>query len=176
MVTVIILTLNDYAVSIYLDLLCIRDNWKSKMLSDLRTNLSCITIDSLTACDDQIIVKLSDRTSDCCRCCPGISTTKYTVCYKNTLVSAHSDCFLKNICSLWKSHCKNCNLSAILILQSKSCLKTSLIIWVHNCEHCSSIQCTIWVELYATLCIRYLLNTYDNFHDKYLLTLTSLLR
>ena len=79
MVTVIILTLNDYAVSIYLDLLCIRDNWKSKMLSDLRTNLCSITIDSLTSCDDQIILQVAECSCKGLGGCPGISTAEYAV-------------------------------------------------------------------------------------------------
>ena len=52
MITIIIYTLNYYAVPINLDFLCIRDNRKTKMLSDLRTNLSGITIDSLTTCNN----------------------------------------------------------------------------------------------------------------------------
>ena len=60
MVTILILSLNDNRITLNLDILCIRDDRKSKMLSDLRTNLSSITIDSLTTCDDKIIVELSD--------------------------------------------------------------------------------------------------------------------
>ena len=52
MISVLILALNDYRISLNLDILSIRDYRKSKMLSDLWSNLCCITIDSLTTCDD----------------------------------------------------------------------------------------------------------------------------
>jgi hypothetical protein len=56
MISVLILTLNDYGISLNLDILSIRDYRKSKMLSDLWSYLCGITIDSLTSCDNQIII------------------------------------------------------------------------------------------------------------------------
>ena len=49
----------NYAVTVNFNVFCIRDNWNIKMFRNLWSNLSCITIDSLTSCDDQIIVKIS---------------------------------------------------------------------------------------------------------------------
>ena len=57
----------------------------SKVLGDLRTYLSGITIDSLTACDDQVVIAgFRSAACDCLGSSPCICTTKYTVSYKNT--------------------------------------------------------------------------------------------
>ena len=49
MISVIELTLNDYAVTFYFDLLSVGNYRNSKMLGNLGSNLCSITIDSLTA-------------------------------------------------------------------------------------------------------------------------------
>ena len=52
MISIVILTLNDNAVAFNLDILCVGDQRKVKMLSDLRTYLSGVTVDSLTTSND----------------------------------------------------------------------------------------------------------------------------
>ena len=56
MVSVLVLTLYDHAVALDLDVLGVADNRKAKVLGDLRTNLCGISIDRLTASDDQIVL------------------------------------------------------------------------------------------------------------------------
>ena len=64
MISVIILSLNDNLVSFNLEILCIGDDRKLEVLSDLGTNLCGIAVDCLTSGDDKIILKISDRTCD----------------------------------------------------------------------------------------------------------------
>ena len=93
MISVIILSLNDNLVSFNLEILCIGDDRKLEVLSDLGTNLCGISVDCLTSGDDEIILKISDSTCDGGGGCPGISTAEYTVCYENCLVSTHCKSF-----------------------------------------------------------------------------------
>ena len=138
------------------------------MLRDLWSNLCGITIDSLTACDDQIIINISQSAGNCCRSCPCISTTEYTVCYKNTLVSTHSKCFTKNFLSLWKTHCKNGYFHIVfahIVFNSECCFQTSFIVRVHDGKHSTSVQSTVRIKLNSALCIWNLLNTNYYFHS-----------
>ena len=84
MISVIELTLNDYAVAFHFDFLCIGDNRDSQMFGNLRSYLCGITIDSLTACDDQIIFQIADSSGNCLGGCPCISAAQYSVSYENT--------------------------------------------------------------------------------------------
>ena len=165
MVTVLILTLNDYAVTFHFDILCIRDNRNIQVLGNLWTNLCSITIDSLTACDNQIVINVTKRTGNCCRSSPSISTTEYTVCYKDTIVSTHCHCLTKNFFCFWKSHGKNSNFCTCFFFNSQCCFQTGFIIRVHDGKHRTSIQCTVRVKYNAALSIRYLFNTYYYFHE-----------
>ena len=171
MISVIILSLNNNLVSLYFQILCIGDHRDSEMLSDLGTNLSGISVDCLTSGDDEVILKISDSACDGGGGCPCISTAENSVSYKDCLVSAHCKCFSECICCLGKSHGKDCNLSAVLILKTKSCLKASLVIGIHDSEHCCSVQGTVGIELNSALCIRNLLYTNYNFHGLYFLSL-----
>ena len=76
-ISVVVLTLNNDVllslVNLY-DLLSVGNYRDLKMLGDLRTYLSGIAIDRLTAGDDQIIIKISQCTCDSLGCCPCIST------------------------------------------------------------------------------------------------------
>jgi len=164
MISIIVLTLNNNAVTFYLNILCIGNYWNIQMLRNLWSYLSGITINSLTTCDDQIIINVSKSTCDRCRSSPSISTTKYTICYQNTVICAHSHCFTKNFLSLWKTHGQYSNLCSCFIFNSKCCFQTCFIIRVHDGKHCTSVQCTIWIKLYSAFGIWNLLYTYYNFH------------
>ena len=59
MISVIILTFYDHRIAVDLDLLRIADYRDPKMLGDLRSNLCGISIDRLTAGDDQIVIQVS---------------------------------------------------------------------------------------------------------------------
>ena len=135
------------------------------MLCDLRSNLRCISIDSLTSCDDQVIVDIPESSGDSCRSSPGISTAEYTVSNEDTVISSHSHSFKKNVLCLWKTHGKYCNSSTrMCFLYTKCSLKTSLVIRVHDRKHCCTVKSSVRVKNYAALGIRNLFNTYYNFH------------
>ena len=93
MISVIILSLNDNLVAFNLKILCIGDDRKLEMLSNLRSNLCGITIDCLTSGNDKIIFKISDSTCDGGGGCPCISTAEDSVSYENCFVSAHCKSF-----------------------------------------------------------------------------------
>ncbi len=59
MIAIIILTFNDHTVTLNLNCLCIRDYRDIKVLRDLGPILCCITINSLTTCNDQIVINVS---------------------------------------------------------------------------------------------------------------------
>ena len=87
-----------------------------KVLGDLRANLCGITIDSLTAGDDQIVIQISECSCDGLGGSPGICAAENTVSNQNTLVCAHCEGFAKNCICLRKAHGQNGNLCAVLIL------------------------------------------------------------
>ena len=169
MISVIVLTLYNDRVAVNFNILCIRDNRNVQMLRNLRANLRCIPVNRLAACNNQVIVNISEGARDCRRCRPCICSAKYAVCHKNSLVRAHCHSLAKNLFCFRKSHRKNGNLGAILLFDSKCCFQTSFIIRVHNCKHCTSVKRTIRIELNSALCIRYLFYTNYYFHDMNLL-------
>ena len=57
------------------------------MFSNLWTYLRSITVNCLTASEDQVIFHVLQSTCNCGRCCPCICTTKYTVSDQNTIIS-----------------------------------------------------------------------------------------
>ena len=65
MISVIELTLYDNIFAFDFDILCIRNNRDSQMLGNLRSNLCGIAIDSLTACNNQVIIQIADSACDC---------------------------------------------------------------------------------------------------------------
>ena len=167
MISVIILTLNNDVLLFpvhFTDLLCIADYRNMKVLGKLRTNLCGITIDSLTAGDDQVIIKASYSACQSLGGSPGICTAEYTVGNQNAIVCAHSKSFTKNFISLRKTHGNNGNFCAVLILQAKSCLKSCLVIRVHDSEHCASVKSAVRVEFNSAFGIRNLFNANYNFH------------
>ena len=134
------------------------------MLGNLRSNLCGIAIDSLTACNNQVIIQIADSACDCLGGSPCISATQNSVGYQDSVVSAHSHSFTENLFCLGKTHGDNGNLCAVLIFQSQCSFQTCLVIGIHDRKHCSSVKRTIGFEFNAALCIRYLLNTNNNFH------------
>ena len=115
MISVIILSLYDNAVSLYLQLLGIGNYRDSKVLGKLRAYLCGISVDCLTACDDQIVVQVSDSSCQCLGSCPCICSAQYSVCYKDRIVCAHCQCLTKYILCLRKSHGYYGNLCAVLV-------------------------------------------------------------
>ena len=141
MITVVILTLygNLLCSFVNLDIHSVGYYGQTKVLSDLGTNLSGITVDSLTTGDDQVVLKIADSACDGGGSSPGISTAQSSVGNQDCLVSAHCYSFLQHICCLGKTHGKYGNLCTVLILKTKSSLKTCLVIRVHYSEHCCSV-------------------------------------
>ena len=74
MVSVLVLTLNNYIVTIDLDILRVGNYRKSQVFCDLRSYLCGITIDCLTAGDDQIVIQIAECTCDCGGGSPCISS------------------------------------------------------------------------------------------------------
>ena len=115
MISVFVLTFNNYAVAFNLDILRIRNNGNIEVFGNLRTYLCGISIDRLTACDNQIILQISECAGNCCGSSPCISAAKHSVRYKDTLVGTHCHRFTKNLFRFRKTHGYNCNLCAIFI-------------------------------------------------------------
>ena len=164
MITIVILSLNDEAVALNLDALCVRDADETEMLSYLRTNLSRIAIDSLTACDDQIVLEILNCCCNCRRCRPCISAAKRTAGEQNSFVSAHSESFAKSEVCLRRSHGYYCNMSAVLVFQTQSSFQTCLIVRVYDRRNAVSYQCFSYRIDLNFVCIRNLLNANYNFH------------
>ena len=116
MISVLILALYNYAVALDLDVLRIRNDRNVKMLGDLRANLCSITIDCLTAGNDQIILQISDRARKCGGGCPCVSAAEHSVGHEHALVRAHSHRLAQNLFRLGKAHRYNRYLCAVLIL------------------------------------------------------------
>ena len=116
MISVLILTFNNYAVAFNFDILRVRNNRNVKMLGNLRANLRCIAVDRLTAGNDEIILQISDRACKRSGGCPCIGAAQNPVCHKNALVRAHSHSLTQNLFCLGKPHRYNRYLRTILIL------------------------------------------------------------
>ena len=169
MVTVIILTLNDYAVSIYLDLLCIRDNWKSKVLSDLRTNLSCITIDSLTAAEDDVVVIETDGVERGGKDLGGgvsIGTAELTGGNEIAIISAHGHQLAQHAFCRRGTHGDDDDFAAGLIFQLQGSLNGVQVVGVGDGCHGGTVQRTVRLDGHLTGGIRNLLYTNNCFHCK----------
>ena len=89
MISVLILTLNNYAVAFNLDILRVRDDRNVKMLGNLRAYLSGIAVDRLTAGDDQIVLQISDRARKRGGCCPCVSRIFVTTFTSPTAAAAY---------------------------------------------------------------------------------------
>ncbi len=164
MISVLILTLNNNAVSLNFDILCIRNYRNTQMFGNLRPNLCRVTVNSLTSGNNQIVINIAKRTGNRRRCCPCICAAKHAVSNEYTFVCAHSHSFTQNFFCLWKSHSKNCYFRTHFIFYFKCCLQAGFIVRIHNGKHRTSVQCTVRIKYNAALCIRHLFNTYYYLH------------
>ena len=137
------------------------------MFRNLRTDLCGITIDSLTAGDDQIIFHILERTCNRAGSRPGIGTAKYTVRDQQCIIRTHCQRFPQNGICLRKTHGEYCDLNVfrIRILDAKCRFKACLVIRIHDRKHCLTIQCSVRFEFDAAGSIRNLLNANYNFHS-----------
>ena len=173
MISVIIHSLNDDILAVDLNALRIGDDREIEVLGDLRTDLRGITVDGLTAGDDQIVVQIPDRARDRGGRRPGVGAAEHSVGDQDGMVSAHGQSLAKDVIRLRQTHGQNGDFRAVLILQLQGSLQTGLIIRVHDGEHRASVQGAVLVKSHAALGVRYLLNANDNLHGWILLTLTD---
>ena len=164
MISVVILALYDYLVAFDLDILGIGDHRDLQMLRDLGANLRGIAVDSLTACDNQVILQIADGACNGGGGSPGIRAAQHPVCHQNALVRTHGNGLTQHVRCLGKPHGKHGYLCTVLVFQTQCRLQASFVIRVHNGQHSASIQSSVGIKLNAALGIRNLLNTNDNLH------------
>ena len=135
-----------------------------QLFSNLGTNLSCVTVDSLTTCDDQIIADVLQRCCNDAGCSISIGTTEFSCGYQVSIITTHSQCFSQcNVC-LRGTHGNNCYCAAQLFFQLQSCFDTCFVIVVDNRRNTITDQCACLRIDFNFYCIGYLFNTYNDFH------------
>ena len=80
------------------------------------------------------------------------------------MISAHRHGLAEHFVRLRKAHRQNRHFCAVLVLQLQRCLKACLVVRIHDCEHCSSVQRSVGIEHDAALGIGYLFYTDNDFH------------
>ena len=130
-----------------------------QLLSNLGTNLSCVTVDSLTTCDDQIIADVLQRCCNDAGCSISIGTTEFSCGYQVSIITTHSQCFSQcNVC-LRGAHGNNCYCAAQLFFDSQCSFDTCLVVMVDDRRYTVTNQCACFgVNLYFN-CIGNLFDT-----------------
>ena len=106
-----------------------------EVFCNLRSNLGCITINSLTSCDNQVIFHSSQSTGNGTRCSQSICTAQLTVSQQNGSVYTHCQSLSQDGFCLWQTHCYYCNMGIIFVFQLKGKLQSSLVVRVHNARY-----------------------------------------
>ena len=105
-------------------------------------DLGGITVDGLTACDDHIPLKGSERACEGIRGSESVRSCKLSVGQKDCPVHTHCEGFPEYLVGLGRSHGYYCNVGTVLILETESHLQSALVIGVHNTGHTVPDQCT----------------------------------
>ena len=135
-----------------------------QFFSDLRTNLSCVTVDCLTTCDDHVIADFFQSCSDDAGCSICIGTTEFSSGYQVSFITTHSQSFSQSNVSLRGAHGYYCYCAAQLFFQLQSCFDTCFVIVVDDRGNTVTDQCACLRIDFNFYCIGYLFNTYNDFH------------
>ena len=138
-----------------------------QLLSDLRTDLSGITIDSLTAAEDDVVVIEADGVESGGKDLGGgvsIGTAELTGGNEIAVISAHGHQLAQHTFCRRGTHGDDGDLAAQLILELESGLNGVHIIGVDDGLHGSAVQGTIRIDGNLTGGIGDLLNANKNLH------------
>ena len=144
------------------DILRIADVRDIQVLGNLRTDLSRVAVDGLTARDDQIIGQLLDAGSNRGGSGQRIGTAERSVGDQNGFIGTHSKRLAQRRVGLRRTHGNDRDMSAKLILQAKSSLKASLIVGVNDAGNTVTNQGAGYRIQLNLVCIRNLLNANYN--------------
>ena len=85
MISVFVLSFYNHAVAVDFQFFRIGNNRKVEMLCNLRANLCCIAVDSLTACDNQVIADFLQSSSQNAGCSVCIGAAEFSCGNQNSL-------------------------------------------------------------------------------------------
>ena len=160
-------TLDGQGIAVLLDFAGIGHLRQVQLLGDLGANLSGITIDGLTAGQNDVVCIHPvgvDRGGDDLGGGVGIGAAELTGGDQHTLVHAHSHQLTQHTLGRRGAHGEGDDLAAQLVLQSQSGLHGVHIIRVDDGLHGCTIQRTIRVHCHLAGGIGNLLYRYKNFH------------
>ena len=147
-----------------------------QLLSDLGTHLCGITVDGLTASQDDVVLLDAvgiDSGSDDLGGSVGIGTAELTGGDQNTLVHAHGHQLTQHTLCGRRTHGERHDLAAQLVLQGQGGLDGVQIVGVDDGLHGRTVQSAIGIDGHLTGGIGDLLNSYENFHFPFTSYLTS---
>ena len=109
---------------------------ESQLLGHLRTYLSGVAIDSLTASDDDVVLAyLADGCREGIRCSQGVGTGKGAVGEQVATVSAAKHTFAHNLCRAGRAHREHLDRSTrILFLEAQGLLQGIQILGIEDCR------------------------------------------
>ena len=142
-------TFADDLTAIDLDFLDISNLWDTELFSDLRTYLSGIAVDSLTAAHNDIFFFNADflnSSGEDLGSCEGIGAAEFTAGNEDSFISAHCEQFAEHFCRWGGTHGNDDDLCAIVILELESGFDRIFIIWVNNSCHRSTVEGAVWVH------------------------------
>ena len=159
--------LDGQGVAFLLHIGGVGDLGQVQLLSDLRTDLSGITIDSLTAAEDDVVVIETDGVESGGKDLGGgvsIGTAELTGRNEIAVISAHGHQLAQHTFCRRGTHGDDGDLAAQLILELESGLNGVHIIGVDDGLHGSAVQGTIGIDGNLTGGIGDLLNANKNLH------------
>ena len=138
-----------------------------QLLSDLGTNLSGITIDCLTAAEDDVLgtdANLVDGSSQNLAGSEGIGTAKFTARNQDSAVSAAGQQLTQHAFGRRGTHGDDHNLAAGGVLQLEGGLQGVQVIRVGDGCHRSTVEGPVRLDSNLAGGIRNLLDTNNRFH------------
>ena len=115
---------------------------QTELFSNLRTHLSCVTVNSLASADDDVILAyLLDGSGKGVRSGKGICTSKSTVSQQITIVGTAEQSFTNNFGCASRSHCQDgYGRARVCIFQSEGLLKSVQVFGVEDGGECRTVN------------------------------------
>ena len=138
-----------------------------QLLSDLRTDLSGITINCLTAAEHNVLganTDLVDGSSQDLAGCEGIGTAELTARNQNSLICTAGQQLTQHAFCRRGTHGNNNDFAAGSVLELQSSLQSVQVIRVGDGSHRCTIQSAIGLDGHLAGGIRNLLYTNNCFH------------
>ena len=102
------------------------------MFGNLRTHLCGITVDGLTAGDDQIPFQLAGHRSDLTRGSQGIGTAEFAVGQQDGFVGAHGEGLAQDDLGSRDTHRDDGHFRAELVLELQGEFETAFVVRIHD--------------------------------------------